>query len=520
MDRNIGGTSLPSLSGVTLNGSNYSSGWGKSYNYNDSSLKATVVSLETFDCTPYKYKGRDIYTKKADIAPKPASAMRIVSGIINDPIKNFFKDVSSIKDHAITSSGVGVFTTGVATFVTEIIATAMDGKPMDWKKIGGKTVGKASAGVVNFVGSLISLKKEGTKLKWREKSADKFVYNLIYNEKAICKDLWEHGSTMAVYRDTLTSAGLSPADTLKPKQWVELFKKPSLRKEFISARRAMYSSMLEDMFKGGLVDALKNIGLQMGAMVAFDYGFSLIGNFLSNWWFQGKSFAEAWSMENMHYGQELLKSVNKTVWTMVGRFIGYSIGNPKVGQIVGALIGTVINNWICEPFRLPNGDIDETACAIAAGAELAGAVVAGIIAACAASGPVGWVIGLAILAGATLAYLVTAAIYNWDKICNWVAERVEVVGQWFTSLGASISSGWQSFTNWAMSIGIAAGIAINNAVVAVRDWASNVWNDVKAAVVNGVTTAVVAVENFFVDLGDGIVWLWDQLTGWIPYVFG
>lgn len=523
MDRNIGGTSLPSLSGVTLNGSNYSSGWGKSYNYNDSSLKATVVSLETFDCTPYKYKGRDINTKKADIAPKPASIKKAYSALAGEPIKQFGKDwpglISSLDNHKNWTSIIGVGSTFVATFGTESLAYLIEGKKYDFTKILAKSTGKAASGLVNYLGSVVSIftKDANGKHTWSVKQLDKFVLDQIWNEKAAFAKVWNDIGANPAF-SSLTVAGLKPQDTLKPKDWVKLFKNPELKKDFISARKALYSNMLEDMFKGGWSDGVKILGSQMAVAAVFDYGFSLIGNFVGNL-IQGKSFAEAISMENMHYGQEALKSVNKIVWTYAGKFIGYAIGNPKVGQIVGALIGSIINNWICEPFRQPNGDIDETACAIAAGAELVGAI-AGVAIAIWCCGPVGWAIGLGILIGAAFAYGITVFIYKCGPaIAKWVSEAVETVGQWLVSLGATISSGWQSFTKWASDLIDAAGVAINNAVVAVRDWASNAWNDVKAAVVNGVTTVVVAVGDFFLDLRDGIVWLWDQLTGWVNYIF-
>ena len=517
MNNNVGGGNVPSLGGTTINGGNYSSGWGKSYNFNDSSFNGTVTSLETFSFKSYAHNWQDIDGKRKPLEIKPASPLKILSALANEPIKNLFKDAAGLITNKNASTTAGIVTTIAATALTEVIGTKIEGKSMDWTKIIGKAAGKGSSATVCFLGSLVSIKKVDGKLKWVEKGLDKYVYSLIYNEKGALGDIWSRIGGNDIFKP-LNDIGVKPTDNLKPSSVIKLFKDPKARSLFSTARKQMYDELLKDMVKGGAVDALKNIGLQMGVTVGFDYAFSLIGNFVGGL-VQGKTVAEALDIENMHYGQEILKSVNKTVWSFAGKFIGYSIGNPKVGQIVGALIGSTINNWICEPFRKPNGDIDEGACAIAAGAELAGAIAGGVLCACLCSGPVGWVIGLGILAGAAVGYLVTVVVYNWDKISEWISDRVAAVVEGMNIAKEAVCVAAVAVADFFVEKWDAAVDAVSDAFTSAREFAERLWQDISATVVEGVTTAAVAVGDFFSDLGDGATWLWDEFCVWLRCVF-
>ncbi len=532
MDGNIGGIITPKIGGIKIGGGGYSSGWGSFYNFTNDPNETTASKIETVNLEGYDPK-MDKVREGRIVEFKPIEWMKMVATIAADPVKNLIKDVGALPTENLGKGwqgGAGLFVTAVSTFAAEAITYGVTGKKWDWAKIGAKVGGKTGSAAVNFLLSMFSIEKqvikEGektiTKLKWKEKGFDKFITAKIFDEGSVASSIFADMLAKAPEEyKWLTDLGIKDATkALKPGQWLKIIKQPGAFKELRKLRIGIYSDMLKDMFKGGVLESAKNLGGQMACVVGFDYALSLVSNLIQGL-LEGKSWSEVFNIDNMHYGSELLKSVNKTVFAMAGRFIGYSIGCPKAGEILGSLIGSALNTIICEPFKNEFGEIDEGACAIAAAAELGGAIVGGLVAAlliCGSSGPVGWIIGLGIIIGAVFTYFVTAIIYNWDKIVNFF-------GNVFTGI-------WNGICIAAEAVASAAVWVWDKAVlgaVAVKDFAVNLAVTIGNAVADFFTGAVEVVGGFFCAAGEVIgdildgagevaASMWDGLTSLVGYL--
>jgi hypothetical protein len=276
----------------------------------------------------------------------------------------------------------------------------------------------------------------------------------------------------------------------------------------------MYKNMLKGLVENGLG---KSLAAQMGVTAVFDYGISIASNIFQGL-LEGKHISELLTADNLLDGGQLLKSVNKAIIGTAFRFIGYTLGCPKLMEVAGNIVASVLNNWICDPFTDENGKVDEAACAIAAGCELAGAVAGGVafVAIFCASNPVGWVIGAGILVGAALGYFLWVGIYkgivkNWDAICNWVGSTIKLIGSGIVTAVNTVVTIAVNFVNDAIDFIDTAATIVGDAISGAWDVAVEAWDDAKdwafqAAddVKEWVGDKVEAVGDFLEDAGDFI----------------
>ena len=547
MDNNVGGAVVPSLGSVSIS-SGYSSGWGNSYSHNNDAFKVKIETIEAFNFDKYEYTGKGVEGVKKPTGLKPVAFNKVVAQVAVDPIKNCVKDFTGLIKSKGWQGGLGIITTFASGVLAEVVTSAITGKALDWDAIVAKNGGKAVSGTVNFALSAFSIKKVEGKLTWGEKGIDKIAIGKVYNEGSFIKASWNVLKNQTSEYKILMDMGIDPAKNLTPLKTIKLLKNKEAFTAFKDARTTLYNSLLKDMFGQGTMQAIKTLGAQMACVVVFDYAFSLLGNIASGI-IEGKSLEEIFDISNMHYGSEALKSVNKTIFMFAGRFIGYSCGCPKLGEIAGALIGSIVNNWICAPFTDEFGNVDEGWCAIAAGAELAGAIAGGVIAAlCIGTGPVGWIIGLGILIGAAIAYGITALIANWDKVwefftnkwndlmnigaaavdavvngavalwegfTNFASGAIEVVGNFFCDVGELISDGWEGL----MDIGATAIDALVNGAVSLWEGATEFFTGAVETVGDFFCETGEMIGEFFTDAGDWIATAWDDATSWIAYIF-
>ena len=553
MDSNVGGAVVPSLGSVSISGG-YSSGWGNSYSQNNDAFKVEIETIEAYNFDKYEYTGAGVDKAKFAEGVKPVPLSKFQTIFATEPIKNFFKDISSYGPKW-WQGGFGVFTTFASGILTDLVSNSITKKSVSFNDIVFNQFGKATSGTINFVLGAFSIKKIDGKFKWTEKGFDKFVINKVYNEGAVIKTAWDVLKNKTTEYQMLVDLKIDPYKPVSPKTLVTMMKNKGSFSQFATARKTLYNSFLKEAFGSGTGQAIKALAAQMGCVVVFDYAISLLTNVASALW-NGTSLEDVFDISNMHYGSELLKSVNKVVFSFAGRFIGYACGCPKLGEVLGAVVGSIVNQFICAPFTDEFGNVDEGWCAIAAGAELAGASVIGVLAGIAAVsmglGPVGWIVAAGIIAGAAIGYgltlLAKTIVDNWDNITGWFSNTAEAIA----NAGAAALEGavnfavclWEDFTIW----GTGAIDAVGSFCCEAYEWAVNGWNDlldIGEAFVGDLVAGAVSlwegftewgsgaieaagdffcetgemISDFFTDAGDWFITAWDYATGWISYAF-
>ena len=198
-----------------------------------------------------------------------------------------------------------------------------------------------------------------------------------------------------------------------------------LKKEYPGAFKSLQNNM-----------AWGSLG-SMGIGIGIDYGASLLSNMVSGF-LEGKGFKETFASENMKYGSTLLKSTTKTICAVGLELIGTSIGG-EVGAKVGKIVGTAIGTFIGE-LQVQLLDGDEKWCAIAAGAEIAGAVVGVVIAVFLCSNPVGWAVGLGMIVGAAVAFGAVCLIKNWDVVWSFTKSAVCAIANFAVNLVKDVAA--------------------------------------------------------------------------------
>lgn len=234
--------------------------------------------------------------------------------------------------------------------------------------------------------------------------------------------------------------------------------------------KGIYKDILEKMGEGAFLKEIKNINpglfsqIQMqtftntigniGIGFGIEYGASIFAN-----WAKCLMTGKEVNFENLKLGSTLLKSSTKMICATAGELIGMSLGNPKLGKLIGTVVGATIAE-----FQVASFDGDETWCAIAGGVQLVGAVAGAAFVIFCCSNPVGWVVGLGVLAGAAIGYALTFVVYKcWEPITEFAGAV------------------WDGVT------------------------------DVAGAVWDGITTTVDAI-------GDGIDYVQDKISDGIDYV--
>ena len=157
---------------------------------------------------------------------------------------------------------------------------------------------------------------------------------------------------------------------------------------------------------------LKNYALGMGIAIGVDTVVSIAGNILKGVLVDGKSWSEA--LAGCEWGAEFLKASVKGVLATAGGIIGACFGNAKLGKTIGSVIGGFVGDVLVKPFTLEDGTVQQEWCFAAGCAVVGGAVVGGLVAAiciCGASGPVGWVVGVAMIVGAGICYAVVWLVH-------------------------------------------------------------------------------------------------------------
>ena len=406
---NNSSTNSLSLNSVTVAFNGYSSGWNNKSNIGSKTGTTSSLKLESVDFSIYL---KEKVEKPEEV--KPASnGKKAFASITTETYKNVLKDIfGNISSENVFVGLWGLAATAFGTSGAEILGSWIKGEKINWTKVGVKTSGKVSAGTLNFAFGFFSKKvgDDGKVTRWAEKGLDKMVITKITREKDILKMAWEgvkNDKDFAI----LNTLKIKPTDAITPKTAKILIKNKAARIALRDARKGIYEEFIKETFHTNVGMAVKEIGGQIGGMVMFDYGMTILGTGVFTAIIEHKSLGDAFA--SISYGQELLKSVNKTVFAYAGRLIGYALLSPKAGEVIGTVVGVVINNWICEGFRDPHtGIIDDKACAIAAGAELAGAVGGGFAAVVLLSNPAGWAVGVCILVGASLAYEVVYTVFH------------------------------------------------------------------------------------------------------------
>ena len=193
---------------------------------------------------------------------------------------------------------------------------------------------------------------------------------------------------------------------------------------------------------------LKSTGCEMAIGFGVTAITSMAANVLTSWLIDGKPFSEA--IKDSKWGEEILKAAVTTVLSKGFEAIFSCIGLGALGKVIGSALAAWVNTWVCEPFRGPNGEIDQgwcaaTGCAIVATSILAGAIATAALASC--TGPIGWIVGLIIIAAAIVTYCVMVAIHwvveNWEAITGFFEDVGEAIVQFFDDAGQFISDAWE-----------------------------------------------------------------------------
>lgn len=166
-----------------------------------------------------------------------------------------------------------------------------------------------------------------------------------------------------------------------------------------------------------LISHFKNLAGSLGMGIGIDYVASMGATLVKNL-VEGKDI----NVKNMKPGSTFLKSSTKMICVTAGTLIG-----GKTGKIIGTAVGATIAEfqvaWLSEIDENGKSVANEKWCAIAGGAEIAGAIVGATVVIFLASNPVGWVVAGAMVLGAAVGYGVTCLIYYcWDDVCNFAEE--------------------------------------------------------------------------------------------------
>lgn len=211
-----------------------------------------------------------------------------------------------------------------------------------------------------------------------------------------------------------------------------------------------------------------NVG-GMGLTFGIDYLASLAVN-VGKAKIAGKSWSEAFNLENAKYGSQALKSAWKGSCQVAFQTIGAALLGPKgkmIGAIVGNIVGAEIGNFCVDVLF----EGDEKWCGIAAGATVVGATAGGVLVTALAVGgafatvPIaGWAIGGAIIVGAAIGTAVVAVIARWDDITGAVSDAWDATTDF-------VAEKWDQATDY-----------VAEKWDQVTDAAANAWKDVKHAV--------------------------------------
>ena len=228
---------------------------------------------------------------------------------------------------------------------------------------------------------------------------------------------------------------------------------------------------------------------KIGSAIGIDYVASLASNYVKALITDGDV-----TIEDMKLGSTFLKSSTKEICGYAGSLIG-----GDVGKLVGTAVGAYVGELQVAVFTDEKGVVNEEWCAYAGAAQIGGAVVGAALAVFCLSNPVGWAVGLCILAGAAIGFLVTAVAYHWDNIVNAISNTAIAVGEWVSdalkTTGAWCANAYESIVD------VATGIYETGAAMftGVCKFASEVYNS-SLEFIDAIGVAVQAnpVSNFLI----------------------
>jgi hypothetical protein len=322
---------------------------------------------------------------------------------------------------------VGLFIDSGANILVGVFSSVakdkVKGKDIDWgeafKKNGVKqlpTIGTSLIALLLFKG------KDGK----RQTDLAKAITSKFYDSKGAIKLLRETDE----YKDLAKALDQSLLGKGKIKTFfgkkLNQFKLNKLEtKMFEKDAWKIGSGIGKDAAKG----FMQTVGSEMAIGFGVDAAVSIGANVLVGCLLEGKSFGE--SLKDSQWGEEILKSAVKMVCTKSFELIFSAFGCGALGKVIGSAVASFVNAYVCEPFRNSDGEIDQGWCAAAGCAVIGGGILAGCITAAAVSScvpPVGWIVGLAILAGAAIAYCAVVVAHwvveNWDAITGFFEDNL------------------------------------------------------------------------------------------------
>lgn len=203
---------------------------------------------------------------------------------------------------------------------------------------------------------------------------------------------------------------------------------------FDATKKGIYKDVIEKMGEGAFLKEIKNVNPSLFSQLQMQTFTNTIGNIGIGFGIEfGASIFANWAKclmtgkevtaENLKLGETVLKSSTKMICATAGELIGMSFGNPKLGKLIGTVAGATIAE-----FQVASFDGDETWCAIAGGVQLVGAVAGAAFVIFCCSNPVGWVVGLGVLAGAAIGYALTFVVYKcWEPITEFAGALCDGV---------------------------------------------------------------------------------------------